>query len=76
MSASTDGKRACHHTRNFKGWPSPGLDAHFLPNANGHVTALLIGAVPIDRGSPRSFSASCLLGKCAQSLEAKTCLRS
>ena len=47
MSASsTDGKRACHHARNFKGRPSPGLDANFLPNANGHVTALLIGAVP------------------------------
>ena len=43
MSAfSTDGKRACHGARNFKGRPHRGLDV----NANGHVTALLIGASP------------------------------
>ena len=47
MSAfSTNGKRACHHARNFKGWARPGLDVNFLPNANSHITALIIGAVP------------------------------
>ena len=47
MSAfSTGGIRACHHARNFKDRPRPGIDVNFLPNANGHVTALMIGPVP------------------------------
>ena len=47
MSAfSTDGKRARHHARNFKGRPRPGLDVNFLPTRTAHVTALMIGAVP------------------------------
>ena len=65
MSAfSTDGKQACHLARNFNGRPHPGLDVNFLPYANGHITAQMIG-------QSRSFSAHCWYSIHAQSLEAK-----